>query len=107
MKPFHRSRASLGITRRDFLNGVLLGSGAALLRQQPVLLAGQTPLRRPVLTGMAMAASETMRLPTGTHRRCLLTHTTCVMAFTRTRTPVPSILERSSTWSSSAVESLA
>ena len=47
MKPFHRSRASLGITRRDFLNGVLLGSGAALLRQQPVLLAGQTPLQAP------------------------------------------------------------
>ena len=31
MKPFHRSGASLDITRRDFLNGVLLGSGAALL----------------------------------------------------------------------------
>ena len=47
MKPLHRSRASLGITRRDFLNGVLLGSGAALLRQPPVLLAGQTPLQAP------------------------------------------------------------
>lgn len=36
-----------GVTRRDFLNGVLLGSGAALLRQQPVLLAGQAPLQAP------------------------------------------------------------
>ena len=42
-----RRRASLDITRRDFLNGVLLGSGAALLSQNPRLLAGQERLQRP------------------------------------------------------------